>query len=477
MHSSVGNPIADAINLPIDPRVISPVAATVGAVAARTFQQRSETFGLDGADPWALDTLRLLFHVPRAYEPLVEAWDVRFPHSRRALDRLTELGFVAFQPAVILNTRTMELAERPDRPVLRFRTTHRGHQLRLAVERDPSVLAATFPQAEDYVLAGVTLLLDALDLDRSHARFGLSARHALELAGMPSRQGRWWIDHLIETGHVRRLDERLADTRAVVPAHWRVTRLLCRQLLEITDAFPETTPPGLAAEFRLQRNRFLGDVDPGRLGTSGATDFDHDIECQSLLALLLRSPRLDSQGIFAVEPRHVLDASLERHPSPLVVGAPGKVPYQPDAELRERDADGVVRAVVEYERYQSRRDAWSHIERFLGWLHQMALPNERAVLRFVVDTPGRERSYVELIEAFADYVLDHPERLPANPVTLAVTSMSRLRAVRDALDPGAWHRMALPHERDARPVPALHDPARSPYQEYFRRAIDEGEAE
>lgn len=438
---------------------------------------RAETFGLDTAHPWALDAFRLVFNVPRAYSPLVDAWDDRFPRSRRAIDRLTELGFLAYQDEVILDTRTMEPCDRRGPSVWRFRTTHRGHLLRLAALRDANVLLSAFPQMEPANLSTVYALLDVLDLDRTHARFGLSASHACTLAGMQERLGRWWIDHLIAQGYVRRLERKLADVRAVVPAHWRVTRMLCRQLSDVLATFPATAPPGLAVAFRLSRSRFLGDIDPSRLGISGSTDYDHDVEAQGLLAMLLASPRMEQEGVFAVEPRIVLDAQVGHRPWPLLPGAVGKVPYQPDAEMRERDEEGVRRSIVEYERFQSRRDAWSHIERFLGWLHQMALPHERAVLRFVVDSPGRERSYVALIEAFVDYVLDFPERIPANPVTFEVTSMERLLSAEDALDPTAWYRLAVPRSDTELCRPVLHDPADSPYQEYFRRAEETSEEE
>jgi hypothetical protein len=457
--------------------VLRVIAFTVVTVATRSFQHRAETFGFDTKNPWALDVLRLLFNVPRAYGPLVAAWDDRYPRSRHALDRLTDLGFVAFQPEVILNTRTMEPADRTGPSVMRFRTTTKGHQIYLDALEDIRVLEEAFPQMDASYRASIVRLLDAFDLDRSHAKFGLSARHAIEASGLPQRNGRWWIDHLIDRGYLRKLDIKLPDTRAVIPDHWRPTRMLCRQIQEVAHAFPDTAPPGLATSFRLNRNRFLKDIDPGRLGVSGTTDYDHDIECQNLLAMLLASSHVVKGGIFAVEPRILLDADVTKRPWTLDAGDKGNVTYQPDAEMRERDDEGTRRAVIEYERYQSRKDAWSHIERFLGWLHQMAMPHERAVLRFVVDSSGRERSYVELIEAFADYALDHPDRMPRNPVTLEVTSMVRLAAASDALEPSAWYRIALAGSDTEHRRPVLHDTAESPYQEYFRRSTGEKEEE
>ena len=94
------------------------------------------------------------------------------------------------------------------------------------------------------------------------------------------------------------------------------------------------------------------------------------------------------------------------------------------------------------------------------------------MLRFVVDSAPRERSYVELIEAFGDYALDHPERMPANPVLLAVSSTPRVLAAADPLDPRAWFRMTLPNSAGSDTVrrPVLHPPEDSPYDEYFSRS-------
>lgn len=437
----------------------------------RPFATRLETFGLDTATPWALDALRLLFHVPRAYAPLVTAWEVRHPGTRKALDRLTDAGFVAFQKAVVVNTRTGEVADTPGRKVPRYRATSKGKRLAAAVAEDSRVLEDTFPRTAEANSAGILALLEGFVLEDSHAKFGMSAAHAQALCGLPPSNVKWWIRRLKDDGYLRELEEKIADIREVVPAHWRVTRLLCRQLDDVIAAFPATAPASLRVQFRLRRARFLDDVDPARIGITGATDFDHDIECQRILAALLRSPRCVTDGIFHVEPRFTLPLHAAARPQEFLAGATGTLFYQPDAELREFDGDVVRRSVVEYERFQSRRDAWNHIERFLGYLATMTLPFEAAVLRFVVDSEPRVRGYVELIEAFADYALDHPQRMPGNAVTLAVSSTPRLLGSPDPLDPRAWFRIAVPSsdgaDTDRRPV--LHPAEASPYDEYFAR--------
>lgn len=432
----------------------------------QSFAHRSETFGYPDA-PWATDTLRLLYNVPRAYEPLVRAWEGHYPHSRRALARLVKMGFVTYQGPVIMDTLSGDLAERATRSVHRYRTTSKGRRLLVAADEDIRILEDAFPRTSARNLSGVAALLANLDLDGSHARFGLSQAHAVALSGLADRSGRWWIARLVEAGYLRELPERYADIREVVPAHWRVTRALSNQFSDVLQAFDG--PGALKVELRLERNRYLEDIDPARLGISGATDFDHDVEAQRVLSAVLNSSRCVAEGRIMVEPRHHLPVFKSHVPWRFDVNGPSSVFYQPDAEVRERTLDGRLRrCVVEYERFQSRRDGWNHIQRFLGYLHTKVLPFEPAVLRFVVDTPQRVASYRELIEAFCDWALDHPDAMPRNEVTLAVSSVPEVLGASDALDAHHWYLINLPSPTKD-PVVTIHAKTSSPYDEYFSR--------
>jgi hypothetical protein len=433
----------------------------------RTFRHRAETFGFDTTTPWAFEALRLLYNVPRAYEPLVLAWERHHRGSRRTLERLNEMGFVAYQGPVIMDTRSGAVVEQTTRAVTRYVTTARGRRLLEAAAEDLRAVERAFPRTSGENLNAVLAMLEHLTLSGSHAQYGLSSAHAVELSGLADRTGRWWLGRLVAAGHVRALPRKVADAREVIPAHWRPTRLLTRQLSEVFEAFNSTTAT-LRHEFRLGRSRYLDDIDPARLGISGATDFDHDVQAQRILASLLLSPRCVTAGRVVVEPRYALPLRKASQPWEFDPAGPSVILYQPDAEMRERDENGQLkRCVVEYERYQTRRDGWSHIERFLGHLHTNTVGVEPAVLRFVVDSRQRVQSYVELIEAFADWALDHPDRMPCNNVQLAVAQASSVISARDPLDPRHWYRIALPQPDSATSQPVMHQKGKSPYEAYF----------
>ena len=436
----------------------------------RKFSHRTETFGFDSANPWSVEALRLLFSVPRAYSPLVDAWDSRHTGTIKALNRLVQMEFVVHQPGIVVDTRTGNISDRISSPLPRYRTTSKGHKFCLEVQSDVRFLHDQYPRLTLASSGKLSSLLYAFDLDGSHSRYGLSVPHAVTLSGLADRSARWWVRKLLADGYLKELPVKIPDVREVVPAHWRPTRLLARQLSDVFDEFSGMHAGSLKTEFRLGRSRYLGPIDPARVGISGATDFDHDVECQRILAAILKSPRSVHENIFSVEPRIVLETDISTTPWGFTVLGNDVVFYQPDAQLRERDEHGVLWSVVEYERFQSRRDAWSHIERFLGWIHLRALPFEGAVLRFVVDSESRVRSYVELIEAFADHAMDHPEILPVNKIILAVSSVDRVLSATDPLDPRAWFRIVLPNEPTDAHKPVLHDVKHSPYEDYFGRS-------
>jgi hypothetical protein len=436
----------------------------------RGISVRAETFGFNTGDPWAVDLFRLLFNVPRAYAPLVEAWDLRYPGSKKALHRLVSTGFVAYQPGLIVDTRTGSLVEREGRKLSRWRITAKGRRALAEFSEDMRTFEDKHPRITPDGARSAVRLLAAFHLDDSYARFGISTPHAVEVSGMQIRLARWWMEKFSEDGYITELSVKIADTREVVPAHWRINKLLCRQLSDVLD---EYGPAYLKSELRVSRSKFLGDIDPARIGITGATDYDHDVESQRIVAAVMKSNSWSAGGVFSVEPRIVLPMDDTGYPWSFDASGGNTSFYQPDAEFRGTElSDGRSRSrryVVEYERFQSRRDAWTHIERFVGYMHTRALRDEPGTLLFVVDGESRRRGYVQLVEAFADHVGDHPNLAVSNPITLAVSSVDRVLNSNDPLDVREWSRIELPIGADTGCKPVLHQPESSPYDAYFGR--------
>jgi len=253
---------------------------------------------------------------------------------------------------------------------------------------------------------------------------------------------KWWVRKWLQDKVLKELQVKLADVREVIPGHFRARRGLSTQLKVAIKEYPRWA--GLTAQFRLQRSTYLEDISPARIGSNGATDYDHDVTAQRILGGFTTSGNVLTSSLFSIEPRFkLLTTTVSPGKVHISHTGKGRVFYQPDALFRERDESGVTRTVLEYERFQSRRDAWSHIERFLGYIHTHQTTGERSVLRFVVDTRTRERGYVELCEAFSDYYLDFPEFLPQQETSLMVSSAQRLSQVPDPLNPARWFKVPL----------------------------------
>lgn len=449
---------------------------TVVEVSRLSIAQRSELFGFDSDRPWAFEALRLVFSAPRVFEPLTQAWIRNHPEVKDALSKLVADGWVAHQGPLVIDVRDGTEVQVASRRVSRWKTTSKGRHVALEAQVDPRTLAEHWPQLTEANQQGVADLLAAFDLRGSHARFGISAPHAIEESKMAPRTGRWWVRKLEEAKLIRQVSE-LPDRRELIPQHWRPTRVLCKQLNEVFVEHPRWAH--LARVWHTGRAKFLADINPARIGLTGSTDWDHDVEAQRILGAMLASPSMVEDGQFRIEPNFTLPALTRGKRLKFEEGGDAISFYRPDAIFVERHTgdDGTLqlwRSVLEYERYQSRKDAWCHIERFCGWLHLRAtgLIAEPGVLRFVLDSKSRERGYVELIEAFADYAAEQPERMPAAPVRLAVSAVPRLEGVEDVLDWKHWFRIDIDANTSGTHELLLHPPDRSPYQDYFTRSAD-----
>jgi hypothetical protein len=418
--------------------------------------------------PWALPALRMLYCAPRVYSPLADGWDQRYPGTLRSLKVLIEQELVAYQEAVIINTFTGEIAQKATRKVKRFRLSAKGLRIAADAMSDIRTLSDLYPRMSSGHSSAVLELLLLFTITDSTRHSGYSTAHAVTHSNLSGETVTWWIRRWLSDKVLKELPAKVADTREVVPAHYRATRGLTNQLRAAFSDYPQWS--SLETQLRLRRGSYLKDILPARVGSGGATDYDHDVHTQSLLARIVTQPSCSPSSLFTIEPRIALTATSAGQ-GKYWVSSSGTYPiyYQPDALFREMQQDTITRTVVEYERFQTRRDAWNHVERFIGYAHTHIGPSENASMRFVVDTRARERGYVSLTEAFADYCLDNPEIIPGRKITLMVSSLARLGKARNVLDDAHWFRVTLPaggaETTTGRTL--LHTGKTSPYDLYF----------
>lgn len=425
-----------------------------------------ENFGFDRRRRTpTLPALHLLYSSPRVFEPFAQAWNTAHPGVLGELRRLTGSGLVAHQPAVMMDVRTQELSDARPRSVPRWRATAKGRRLHAQVCEDSRVLLDAFPNvtANEWRIA---LMLELLAMPDKHAKIGISVSHLAHETGLDDRQVRWWVDHLSKKGLAVKLPVAVADVRAVVPAHWRATSALTRQLRTALAAYPSTAPAEAVAAMQINRADFLADIVPSRVGLSGATDYDHDVTVQTLVGRFITGTTAVNASSVRTEPRFALTADLSGYPWLASAAGTDVVIYQPDAVLAHTGTDGAAATtIVEYERFQSRRDGWCHLEKFVAARNLHMPLAETVVLRFVVDSKARETGYVRLCEAFATWLADTPDFLPMRTTTLMVSSRPRLDAAADPLDPRHWSRLTLPTGGGWEM--ALHAADRSPFGEFF----------
>lgn len=431
----------------------------------RTLAMKAETLGLESLDPWSLRVLNLVLNTPRCYAPLVDALEKNIGGYKREIERLTTSGFVAHQGAISYDLRTGAPSETNPRAVRRFVLTRRGRTLARESREDSRVLEDLWPRLESRNTGKLFLMLDTMDLPRAESHLGVSYAVLTSASALPERSVRFWVTKLCKEGYAKECKEKLPDVRQIVPPHWRATKNLCLQVRDILAEQPQWSH--LYGTWRLSRRSFLTDIDPKRVSWTGATDYDHDITAQQILSRAIASERFVKTASFDIEPRYTL------YGSQTLTGAfhfdskgDSEVSYLPDAQFLEKLPSGKLRrSVLEYERYQSRKDGWAHLERMCGWVAQKRQPFESITMRFVVDSRPRLNAYVELIEAFADYLGDHPERSIPNSVTLMATSVHDVMDSGDALEDSRWFRIDLPQGRASECL--LHNRDKTPYNRYF----------
>jgi hypothetical protein len=313
----------------------------------------------------------------------------------------------------------------------------------------------------------ISKILISLYLQDTHARFGISITHLASLTKMPTKTVRYWVDVFIKDGYIRKLDRKVSDTRSVIPAHYRVNKLFVKQLSSILESVEDGEV--LKKELKLDRGRFLKDINPLRVGISGATDYDHDVDTQIIISNLILSKNIQNNLLFKIEPKFPLYIEKNNNDYIFKKISNNKIYYQPDAQFIETIDGANYWSILEYERYQNRRDGWSHLEKFIGFVYINALQFEGGIIRFVVNSESRLKSYVKLIEAFADYLVTNKEFCPENDIILAVTTFDTILSAKDPLDSKNWYRIIIPKNQSDDKKILFHTEKSSPYNIYFSR--------
>lgn len=434
------------------------------AVASGTIPAAFDTLGLHTANPWVLPAIRLLFANPRTYEPLVDAWHELHPNTKPAIARLHAHRFALYQPEIIVNTITGDLAYRPSRAVPRYVATKKGRLFVSACLQDAAVFTDRYPRTAPANVTGAVALLNTLALRGTHRNVGLSLQHSATGNPLVYATARWWFTQWLADGYIKLLPFKLGDIRPVVPGHWRMSTAGAAHLTRLCRAIPAWED--LPHELGLSTFRQIAPIDALRVSNTGSTDYDHDIGFQRVLAALLSSPTFVTDAMWRAERVIRLPVNMATDPWTFAHEGNGAVSYQPDGMYTERMPDGKLRAaVLEYERSQTRREAWGHVERFLGYVHTTVPHTQPVVLRFVVDSRTRENTYVSLADAFTDYLRRNPQRAPRNIVTLAVSSKDRLLSAADPLADTQWSRVTWTGKGAG--APTVHHADHSPYDEYF----------
>lgn len=426
-----------------------------------------ESFGFENKDPWTLPIIKLMFSLPRLYKPLALSFEKVYPGTIKYLKFLVKLGFIEYQDDIIIDTKTGKVKNKQSKPQSRYKLSSKGITFHKLVESDIRHLSDKYPKMLARNYNSITKILTGLYLKDTHARFGISITHLVSLTKMPTKTVRYWVDVFINDGYIRKLNRKVSDTRAVIPAHYRVNKLFVKQLASILESVENGEI--LKKELKLDRGRFLKDINPMRVGISGATDYDHDVDTQIILSKLILSRNIQNNLLFRIEPKFPL--YIEKYNNDYIFKkiSNNKIYYQPDAQFIETIEGSNYWSVLEYERYQNRRDGWSHLEKFIGFVYINALQFEGGIIRFVVNSESRLKSYVKLIEAFADYLLTNNENSPENDIILAVTTLEIITSSKDPLDSKNWYRITIPKNESSVKKILYHTEKSTPYNIYFSR--------
>ena len=200
-------------------------------------------------------------------------------------------------------------------------------------------------------------MLQEFAVDSTRARDGRSIIHFAETGPLPRRTAYFWCHKLVDAGYLRVLPQRAPDAKDAIPAHWRVTRGPATQMKTAMQEFPQwkflsqepTWPLPLPQRHRVTRCPLA--AEPTSTMTSSP----------NTMADMLGSPTIATNAPIRLEPWHRLTVVDSERPWTFSANA-DHWGYQPDAMFNLRTTATFY--ALEYERLQSRRKAWGHIERF-----------------------------------------------------------------------------------------------------------------
>jgi len=423
------------------------------------------TIGIEKIDSWEYPIIKLLFSFPRIYEPLIDSLDIVYPGLNKYLAKLKKIGFLDYQKGIIYNSRIDKKVDKKIKPQRRFRLTNKGKSFLENIKIDSRILTDYYPKIKIRNINNIINFLDILNLDDNISNQGISLSFISKKLNIPIKNVRYWTGIFSKKGFIKLLPNKISDAREIIPAHYRVNNKFTKHLKYILKNLENGEL--FITELKLDRRKYLSNINPARIGITGATDYDHDIEVQKVLAKLILSSNIINPMNIISEPKFKIKIDKINGKITCVDNSSNHIYYQPDAFYNEIIDNIKYYSILEYERFQNRRDGWLHIEKFLAYVHQNLYIFEGGIIRFVVSSEKRLKSYVDLLEGFTHYINENPKRMPNNNIIFSVTSTERIEKSKNALDSSNWFWIAINPEKSEKKEIIIHEENNTPYKSYF----------
>lgn len=423
------------------------------------------TIRIEKIDNWEYPIIKLLYSFPRIYQPLIDSLDLVYPGLNKYLVKLNKIGFLDYQDGIIYNSRTGKKVDKKIKPQRRFKLTNKGKSFLADIKNDSRILTDYYPKIKLRNINNIINFLDVLNLDDNISNQGISLSFVSKKFNIPIKNVRYWTKIFSKNGFIKLLPNKISDAREIIPPHFRVNNKFTKHLKYILKNLENGE--FFIKELKLDRRKYLLDVNPARIGITGATDYDHDIEVQKVLAKFILSSNIINPMNITAEPKFKIKIDKINGKIICVDNSSNHIYYQPDAFYNETIDSIKYYSILEFERFQNRRDGWLHIEKFLAYVYQNLYIFEGAIIRFVVSSEKRLKSYVDLLEGFAHYINENPTRIPNNKIIFSVTSLERIEKSKNALDSSNWFWIAINIDKSDKKEIIIHDENTTPYKSYF----------